>query len=67
MNLINDLETEIAFAILTETKHSEKIPSIDVLPLIGRLSKALEQISENGKGKIDLIADNNLPPQTAFS
>lgn len=67
MNLVNDLETEIAFAILTERKHSEKIASNDVLPLIGRFNTALKQISESEKEAIDLIAENDPPPQTAFS
>lgn len=47
MSLINDLDTEIAFAVLVERKYQEKIESKDVLKLIGRLNKALEEISEN--------------------
>ncbi len=47
MNLINDLDSEIAFAVLVDKKHNEKIESKDVLPLIGRVNKALEQISES--------------------
>ncbi len=47
MSLINDLDTEIAVAVLVERKYEEKIESKDVLNLIGRLNKALEKISEN--------------------
>ena len=46
MNLINDLDTDIAFAVLLDKKHDKKIESKDILPLIGRLNKALEQISQ---------------------
>lgn len=45
MNLISDLESELAYAVLIEKKHSEKISSEDVLPLIKRLNDALESIS----------------------
>lgn len=46
MNLINDLDTEIAFAVLVDKKHIQKIESKDILPLIGRFNKALKSISE---------------------
>lgn len=46
MNLITDLGAEIAFAVLVEKKHNEKISTKDVLPLIGRLNEALTQIVE---------------------
>ena len=45
MNLISDLGNELAFAILIEKKHSEKISSDDILPLIKRLKDALQAIS----------------------
>lgn len=46
MNLINDLDAEIAFAVLVEKKHHEKIEFKDVFLLLSRLNKALENISE---------------------
>ena len=49
MSLINDLDTEIAMAVLVEKKYQEKIESKDVLSLIGRLNEALEEISESDK------------------
>lgn len=65
MNLINDLDTEIAFAVLIEKKHNEKIESKDILPLIGRLNKALEQISDGGN---DLNEQpSNDKPQSQFA
>ena len=45
MNLISDLESELAYAVLIEKKHSEKISSEEVLPLIKRLNDALESVS----------------------
>jgi hypothetical protein len=45
MNLISDLESELALAVLIEKKHSEKINSEEILPLIKRLNAALESVS----------------------
>ena len=46
MNLINDLDTDIALAVLVNNKHEKNIEFKDILPLIGRLNKALEQVSQ---------------------
>ncbi len=67
MNLINDLDTEIAFAVLVDKKHNEKIESKDVLPLIGRLNKALEEISEANEDSNEHILNDNLLSQTAMN
>ena len=45
MDLIDELGNEIAFAVLVNKQHREKIDSKEVLPLIGRLRDALELIS----------------------
>jgi hypothetical protein len=45
MNLMSDLGNELALAVLIEKKHSEKISSKDILPLIKRLKDALQAIS----------------------
>lgn len=47
MNLINELGNELAVSILVEKKHSEKISSKDVLPLIKRIKDA----SQPGSGQ----------------
>lgn len=60
MNLINDLDTEIAFAVLVDKKHYKKIESKDILPLIGRLNKALEQISQTDEDMNEQILNDNL-------
>ncbi len=60
MNLINDLGTEIAFAFLVEKRHNEKINSKDVLPLIGRLNEALEQISAREELAEQILLENNI-------
>ena len=46
MQLVNDLETDLAFAVLVEKEGSEKLESKDVLPLINRIREVLEPISE---------------------
>lgn len=52
MNLISDLESDLAYAVLIEKKHTEKIGSQDVLLLIKRLNEALASISaKNEKTK----------------
>lgn len=45
MNLINDLGDEVAFAVLVEKRHLEKIDSGDVLPLISRIKEVLQAVS----------------------
>ena len=66
MNLVNDLDTEIAFAVLVEKKHNEKIQSKDILPLIGRLNKALEEISKANEDKNEYNSNDNLRSHTAM-
>ena len=46
MQLVNELENELAFAVLVEKKSGEKLESKDVLPLIDRIRAILEPISE---------------------
>lgn len=57
MNLINDIDTEIAFAVLIEKKHNEKIETKEIPSLIGRLNEALEKVSESEKE-----TGENFPP-----
>lgn len=45
MDMINDLGCELAFAVLIEKKHREKIESTDVLPLISKIKEALRAVS----------------------
>lgn len=46
MQLVNDLESDLAFAVLVEKERAEKLESKDVLPLINRIREVLEPISE---------------------
>lgn len=45
MNLIDELESEIAVAFLVEKKYSDKVNSNEVLALIGKVKKVLEPTS----------------------
>ncbi len=45
MELVNDLGSDVALAILVEKKHSEKIDSKEILPLISKIREILEPIS----------------------
>lgn len=56
MNLIHDLGSELALAVLVNKKHQEKIGSKDILPLIGKLENALK----------DTAARNELDPNTVL-
>jgi hypothetical protein len=51
MNLINDLGSELAYAVLIEKRNSERIHSEDILPLVNRLNDALEAISRAQEAK----------------
>ena len=46
MQLVNDLENDLAFAVLVERNSEESIDSKEVLPLINRIREVLEPISE---------------------
>ena len=58
MNLINDLGDEVAFAVLVEKKHLEKINSGDVLPLISRIKEVLQTVSAEEE-----ISEEDLKPE----
>lgn len=49
MNLINDLGSELAIAVLIEKRNSEKLNSEDILPLINRLNEALDAVSRRAE------------------
>ena len=66
MNLINDLDTDIAFAVLVDKKHDKKIESKDILPLIGRINKALEQISQTDEEINETLLTDNLHSKFAI-
>ncbi len=65
MNLITDLGAEIVFAVLVEKKHNEKISTKDVLPLIGRLNEALDQIVERDDQSGLVLSDAELVQSAA--
>lgn len=48
MDLINDLENEMAFAFFVEKKHSQKIDSKDSLALIRNIRSSLLKIAAKG-------------------
>ena len=65
MNLINDLDTEIAFAVLIEKRHNEKIETKEIPSLIGRLNKALEEVSGRDKEIGENFLTDNLQSKIA--
>jgi hypothetical protein len=60
MNLVTDLGAEIAFAVLVEKRYNEKIEAKDILPLIGRLNEALNQIAEKEDSSGLILSDGKL-------
>jgi len=47
MNLLSDLSSELAIAILVDKKYSEKVNSTDALTLIDRICEILQPISDS--------------------
>ena len=45
MNLVNDLENDIALAFLVDKKYAEKIDSKDVLVLMDKVREILQPLS----------------------
>jgi hypothetical protein len=62
MNTINDLDGELAYAVLIEKKHSEKINSAEIIPLIRRLNEALRSISSK-EDKVRAMSPGAKNPQ----
>jgi hypothetical protein len=64
MNLVNELENDLALAFLVDKKHSEKIDSKEVLVLLNKVREVLRPLSIDEKtGKnvlVAKIADNAL-------
>jgi hypothetical protein len=46
MQMVNELENDLAFAVLVDRKNGQEIESKDLLPLINRIREVLEPISE---------------------
>ena len=51
MNLLNDLSSELAMAILVEKKHAGKVTRNEGVQLIGKVRDVLETISDDEKEK----------------
>lgn len=45
MQMVNELENDLAIAVLVKRKNNEQIDSREVLPLINRIREILEPIS----------------------
>lgn len=54
MNLLSDLSSELAIAILVDKKHAEKFGSTDAASLIGKVFEILEPISKETETKQSL-------------
>ena len=59
MNLLNELENDLALAFLVEKKHTEKIDSRDARALIARVKKVLQTVSFK-KDKKEFSEENPL-------
>jgi len=55
MNLLNDLSSELAMAILVEKKHAGKVSRNEGVKLIGKVRDVLETISDDEKVKEPLF------------
>lgn len=60
MNLVNELENDLALAFLVEKKHSEKIDSKEVLLLLNKVREVLKPLSADEK-----LSDNLIISKTA--
>ncbi len=51
MNLLSDLSSELALAILVDKKHSEKVGSNEAANLIGKVREVLQPVSTDQKDR----------------
>ncbi len=56
MNLLNDLSSELAMAILVEKKHAGKVSRNEGVKLIGKVRDVLETISDDARAKEPVFA-----------
>lgn len=63
MNLLNDLSSELAMAILVEKKHAGKVSRNEGVQLIGKVRDVLATISDDEKPKEPLFS-RAAPPKS---
>lgn len=56
MNLVNELENELVFALLVEKKHIEKVNPKNALALIDKIKMVLQSISVDERLREPLIS-----------
>lgn len=61
MDLINELNSELAMSVLVKKEHTEKIRSHDVPVLITRLRDALRLINEVEQIELNVLAAPKTP------
>ena len=61
MNLVNELENDLALAYLVNKKNAEKVDSKDVVALMNRIREVLQPVSDNDDSAIDKVL---LPEQS---
>ena len=59
MELVNDLENDLALAMLVEKKHSEKVDSKEIVSLLNKVREILEPISEKNDSYSSLTSNAN--------
>lgn len=67
MELIHDLESDLAVAMLLEKKLSKKIEAKEAVDLITRVNETLESVSAKDHSYSDVLQDaleSNLPTNT---
>lgn len=62
MDLVNDLGNDLVLAMLVEKRHSEKIDSAEVLPLISRIREILEPVSARDHSYTPMLAQVSEAP-----
>ena len=59
MDLLNDLDTDLAFAFLVEKRYQQKIDSKEALALIGRVKSLLERLSRDSRERLGRVKEQN--------
>lgn len=64
MNLLNDLSSELAMAILVEKKYAGKVTRNEGVKLIGKVRDVLEPISEDAGTKDPIFGSGKMMKST---
>lgn len=67
MNLVNELENDLALAFLVDKKYSEKVDSAEVVALMDRVREILQPLSAEDENLSEIVLAAGQHPDNALA